>query len=45
MIIPDCKCCKKRFNLTQNQPLFLPKCGHTLCSGCIRDLLSRSENG
>ncbi len=42
MDIPTCKLCQENFDLNNNQPLILPKCGHTFCFKCIKNLIKQN---
>lgn len=36
MNIPVCKACKISFDTKTRRPIILPKCGHSICSSCLK---------
>ncbi|XP_033278859.2 LOW QUALITY PROTEIN: RING finger protein 227 [Orcinus orca] len=46
----DCNICYRPFNLGDREPRRLPgtaraRCGHTLCTACLRELAARGDGG
>ena len=39
----SCEICWLKFNSTDNTPLILRNCGHSICKKCIKELLVRSK--
>ena len=41
--LTKCDGCSQDFNHGAQTPKILPKCGHTLCLKCVKDLLLNSS--
>lgn len=43
MNVPVCKACKTAFDTKSRRPIILPKCGHSICSTCLRQQISATN--